>query len=449
MDKSLQLISHYAASLSYDDLLATTVQAVKQRVIDSVGCALGAYLLEAGKAARRLCPQINSPFSARVIGSLQQTTPEMAAFANATMVRDLDHSDVYNGHPSNTICAPLAIAEAVRASGKRLITAIVLGYEMYVPFSEGTAKIKRGFESDGLSSTFGSAMAAGKVLGLTKEQLGITASLALIPNVGLGMRRVGDKVSMYKEVYAGMAARQGIFAALMAYAEMSAPEETIESSVAGLKHMVMEDGVFELGLLGGKGRQFMIEKTRIKNFPIGGGTHSSAFAALEMRKKVRADEIASLIVKTESYGFGSSAKPEHWAPKTRETADHSIPVAVAMILIDGNITAESWKRARYQDPDVVELMGKIRVEENPEFTKQLPDKRNVIIEVKTHSGEMRIVHTVTTSKEEQPTDEDIEAKFLRYANNVLTPAQARASLDAMWHLEDLECAGQIMDNLQV
>ena len=454
MDKSLQTLGKYAASLTYDDLPESTVQAVKQRIIDSLGCALGGYLLEAGKAARQLCPATDAAFSARIIGSLQRTTPEMAAFANATMVRDLDHSDVYHPsitsgcHPSNCISAPLAVAEAIRASGKSLITAVALGYEMYVPFVEGKAKIKSQFEYDGLMATFGSAMAAGKLLGLNEEQLSITASLALIANVGLGMRRVG-KVSMYKEVYAGMAARQGIFAALMARAGMTAPEGSLEVGERGLKHVVMTDGIFELGRLAGKGQQFMIERSVIKAFPIGGGVHLSAFAAMDLRNKVRADEIASILVKTEAYGKSTSALPQHWHPMTRETADHSIPVAVAVTLVDGVMTAESWKKERFKAPEVLDLMGKIRVEENPEFTRQYPAKKNIIIEAKTHSGETRAVHKIMTPDDDRTSDGIISAKFLRYADNVLTPSQASATLEAIAQLDKLEHAGHILDNVLV
>lgn len=380
----------------------------------------------------------------------------MAAFANATMVRDLDLCDVYHPtiettgcHPANTISAPLAMAEAVRAGGKSLITAIALAYELYVPFVDGTAWIKREFEFDGLMATLGSAMAAGKVLGLTEEQLGTAASLALVANVGLGMRRVGNKVSMYKELYAGMAARQGIFAALMAQAGMTAPEEAIESDKAGLNRVVMEGGTLELGLLGGKGKQFMIERAVMKESPLGGALQLSIRAAVELSRKVRAEEIVSVIVKTEAFGMYSSAKPHHWAPETRETADHSMPLAVAVALIDGDISVESWKRERYRAPEVLELMGKIRVEENQEFTRQFPVKKNIIIEARTRSGDTRMVHKVVTPEEEKTTDQMVEAKFLRYADNVLTSAQAKASLDAMWHLENLENAGQILDNLQV
>jgi 2-methylcitrate dehydratase len=230
-------------------------------------------------------------------------------------------------------------------------------------------------------------------------------------------------------------------------AGITSPEDTIESAKAGLKRVVMADGVLELGLLGGKDKPFMIERSVIKAFPIGGGVHLSCFAALDLRQKVRADEIASVVVKTESYGKSTSAQPEHWTPKTRETADHSIPIAVAIALVDGEFTADSWKRERYKAAEVLDLVAKIRVDEDAEFSRQYPAKKNIIIEAKTHSGETRAVHKVMTADDEKTSDEMIEAKFLRYAENVLTPHQAKATLEAVWQLDSLEKAGQILDNM--
>jgi len=211
----------------------------------------------------------------------------------------------------------------------------------------------------------------------------------------------------------------------------------------------MTDGIFELGRLAGKGQQFMIERSVIKAFPIGGGVHLSAFAAMDLRNKVRADEIASILVKTEAYGKSTSALPQHWHPMTRETADHSIPVAVAVTLVDGVMTAESWKKERFKAPEVLDLMGKIRVEENPEFTRQYPAKKNIIIEAKTHSGETRAVHKIMTPDDDRTSDGIISAKFLRYADNVLTPSQASATLEAIAQLDKLEHAGHILDNVLV
>ena len=93
MDQTLEIISKYSESLKYEDLPSSTVRFAKVRIIDSLGCALGGYHAEPCKIARRLCYPTGSPLSARVIGSLARTTPEMAAFANSTMVRYLDFND--------------------------------------------------------------------------------------------------------------------------------------------------------------------------------------------------------------------------------------------------------------------------------------------------------------------------------------------------------------------
>lgn len=453
MDKSLEFISTYAASLSYDELPPTTVQAAKQRLIDSAGCVLAAYPMEVGRACRRLCPPIDSPFCARVIGSLQRTTPDMAGFANAAMLRDLDLNDVYRvsakagGHPSNVIPAVLAAGEAVHADGKTLIASIVLAYEMYAPFTERSL-VAKGFESDGLMATIGSVMGVGKVLGLTRGQMSNALSFALVSNINLGMRRVGE-ASMYKELYAGVAARQAILSALMAREGMTAPEDTIESEQAGLKKMIMADGKLELEPLGGKERQFLIERSLMKTFPVGGTIQVPIWAALELRKTLPAQDIISLDVEVDSATYVTSTTPSQWTPKTRETADHSTPVGMAIAIIDGDITPDSWLRGRFRDPDVVELVSKMRIIENPDFSREFPGKKQVLIEAKTRGGGTKVVHKVMTSEDQKVDDAMVESKFFRSVGNSMTRTQARAFLDLSWHIEDIHDCALILDRLRV
>ena len=90
MDKTQELISSYAASLSTSDLTPEAIHAVKRSLIDSVGCALGAFAVEPAKIARRLASRVSSTSPASVLGTRMKTSPEMAAFANGTMIRYLD-----------------------------------------------------------------------------------------------------------------------------------------------------------------------------------------------------------------------------------------------------------------------------------------------------------------------------------------------------------------------
>jgi 2-methylcitrate dehydratase len=381
-----------------------------------------------------------------------RTTPEMAAFANATMARDLDLNDVYRvnvqtaGHPSDVILPILAIAESSHADGKMMITGIVAAYEMYVPFVERTA-IPGQFEFMGIMATLGSAMGAGIVLRLTKKQLATAVSLALIPNIGLGMRRVGQ-ASTYKEAYAGMAGRQGVFAARMAQAGITAPDQPIEGK-NGFVKLVMGGVPVEWQPLGGKNREFLVERTVLKEYPAGGTIQLLIKAALALKEKVHLEAIESLDVKVDAAAYNTSARPEHWAPKTRETADHSIPVCMAMALVDGKLTLDSWLQRRFEAADVLDLVGRTRVEEYSEFTKEFPARKHCLIQAKTRNGSTVEVHEIITPDDQKFTDEQVEAKFLDCAGHVLSPVQIQHALNALWHLEELDDVAGVLDNLRI
>src|SRR6218665_3624300 len=126
-------LARYACNLSIDDLPEPVVACVRQRFVDSLACILGAYGARPVEAAIAVAAQAPQPAST-VFGTHLQTTPELAAFANGSMVRYLDYNDGYMGlepgHPSDNIPACLALAEAEKASGRELITAIVIAYEI-------------------------------------------------------------------------------------------------------------------------------------------------------------------------------------------------------------------------------------------------------------------------------------------------------------------------------
>ncbi len=450
MDQTLEMISDYAVSLSYEQLPASTIRAVKHRLIDSIGCALGAYLEEPCKIARRLCFPIDSPLNARVIGSLTRTTPEMAAFANSIMVRYLDFSDAYKvkdgGHPSDAISALLAMSEAVHADGRSLITATVLAYEIQCRIIEESDLGQKGWDQP-VYVVLGSALGAGKLLGLSKEQFGNAAALAVTSNIALYQNRVGE-LSMWKAGAAGMAARQGIFCALMAREGMSGPEEAFEGQY-GLMNQVT--GSMNIDPLGGKGRQYAVERPNLKSYPVRDSCQLPIRTALELREKVSSHEIKSLKVKLYESVYRTAVAPRQlWEPKTRETADHSVPFSIAAALIDGDVTPETFRQKRFLDSDVIDLIGRMKIVEYPEFSKQTPGKRNCHMEAKTKSGDTRVVHKVVTLEEVQKgwTDEEVEAKFLKLSSNILTPTQTKATLNLLWRLEDLEDVGRILDGLQ-
>src|SRR5919201_373536 len=135
MDNIAEYLSHYTAALAFEDLPAEVVHQAKRLLVDTLGCAIGGYASEPSKIARVLAADISSRQPATVLGSGQQTSLELATFANGVMIRYLDFNDGYtgkeSGHPSDSIAAVLSPGEVVHADGKTVITAMVVAYEVF------------------------------------------------------------------------------------------------------------------------------------------------------------------------------------------------------------------------------------------------------------------------------------------------------------------------------
>ena len=230
MDATATSISAYASSLDYRDLPADTVHEARRRILDSVGCALGAFAAEPCRIAREMAPAVQDGSVARVFGSGRTTTPDMAAFANTAMIRYLDCNDSFvspgGGHPSDMLPAVLAAAEVAGASGRDVIAALVVAYEIYGQFAARFATREKGWDQ-GVFIGPASACAAGKVLGLAAPQLAHAMSMTLVSQVPLGQTRVGE-LSMWKGCATAMAVRNGVFAALLARGGLEGPPEPFE-----------------------------------------------------------------------------------------------------------------------------------------------------------------------------------------------------------------------------
>ena len=140
MDRTTDLLSTYACRLTYQDLPPEVVHQVKRTLIDTIGCALGAFDAEPSVIARRLASRVTSSIPSRILGTKDESAPDMAGFANGVMVRYLDCNDSYfspgGGHPSDMIPAILAMADPLGCDGQTVISAVVLAYEVFCRLSD-------------------------------------------------------------------------------------------------------------------------------------------------------------------------------------------------------------------------------------------------------------------------------------------------------------------------
>jgi 2-methylcitrate dehydratase len=247
MDATTGRIASYATTLIYADLPADVVHECKRRIVDTVGCALGAFDEPPSRIARAVAERASVSRGARVLGTGQRALPELAAFANGVMARYLDGNDVFpggGGHPSDVISAVLAAADLADAGGPAVITGIVLGYEIHGALFRAACMRDHGLDHV-FYTAVGSAVGAAKVLGLDRDRIAQALALAVTPNIALHATRRGE-LSMWKGAAAGNAARNGVFAALLAAAGMTGPDKPIDGS-DGVRELL---GTFEFGEFG-------------------------------------------------------------------------------------------------------------------------------------------------------------------------------------------------------
>jgi 2-methylcitrate dehydratase len=449
MDSIVSRISDYAHALRFEDLPAAVVHHCKRCVIDSIGVALGAYDADPCRIARDIAARASVPGGARVLGSSQRTLPELAAFANVVMTRYLDGNDSYlggGGHPSDTIAAIFAVADVERSDGRQIITAIALAYEIYHNFWKTSGARQQGLDNVFYVSV-GSAVGAAKVLGLDAARIADALSLGITPNIPLDATRHG-LLSMWKGCAAGNAARNGVFAALLAAAGVTGPEKPIEGG-HGLQKWV---GNFELAPFGGATRPFGICDITLKGYFAVAHALSPITAALELSRQVALNEIERVTLYTYQYAREMTGKEaEKWRPTTREAADHSLPYIVAVVLINGKFNDELFSREWLADVRVHQLIDKIAVEEDPELTRQFPEKVPCRIEIVTKSGERKIASTDYPRGHFRNPMSDVEVsdKFRALARRALPPQRIAPALDVLWHLDTAANLDALFDALKI
>src|SRR5262245_43005675 len=370
-------LAAYAAGLTFDKLTREAVHETKRRFIDSFATAIGAMPSDAARIARTCASRVSSNPGASMLGG-GRSSVEWATFVNGLLIRYLDFNDTYlskePAHPSDNLAAVLAVGEAVGAGGRDLITAAVLAYEIQCRFCDAASLRTHGVDH----VTYGaisSAVAAGKLMKLDTTKLAHAIGIAGACNVALRQTRSGE-LSEWKGCAFANAARNGVFAAILASEGLTGPAPIFEGDLGFFKLVARES--FDPAPFGGEfGNQdgFMINKTYIKFWPAEYHSQSAIDAALKLREELGGDvsQVTAITIDTFEASYNIIGKyPEAWAPKTRETADHSLPYCTAAALFDGDVYLPTFDEKRFTDPALVAFTGKVTVNHDPKLDPRYP-----------------------------------------------------------------------------
>ena len=348
MDNLTQRLATFAASLAYEQIPQAILHHARRSLIDAIGCAFGGLDCEAARIGRRIAEgAAPSRHAGAVIGSNASAPAEEAAFLNTVMIRYLDFNDAWHaGHPSDMLGALLALAGSSGADGRRLLTAMVVAYEVAFQMIPPTKMRERGWDQGyviGIAATCG----LGNLLGLPVDRLAHAVSITSVANVPMRNTRAG-KLSLWKGAATAFAIRNAVFATLLAADGMTGPDAPFEG-----RHGLWEQitGPFELDKFGVDGGEWKFPWIRLKYWPVEYNAQAGVWAALRLREEIGAADIAGIDIATYwSAWHEIGSEPEKWDPSTRETADHSLPFIFARALVDGTITLASFDEAAYRDP---------------------------------------------------------------------------------------------------
>ena len=300
----------------------------------------------------------------------------------------------------------------------------------------------------GVFVVLGSAAGAARLLRLTGDQTADALAIAVTSTIPTRQTRAGE-LSMWKGCATAAAARAGVFAALLAQSGMTGPTAAFEG-----RHGVWEKvtGPFQIGRLGGNGTGFGVERTNLKFFPAEYHSQAPLWIALDLRRQVRCEDIEAIDVQTYYTAWSEiGSEPEKWNPQTRETADHSLPYLLGVALMDGGIRSDSFSDARMRDPALRGLMQRIRVSENPEFTREFPTKLVTRIEVTTRAGQrLSAIASYPKGHARNPmSDADVEGKFADLSRDLLPAARCAALLEALWKVDQAPAIASALDVVRV
>ena len=440
-------LADYVCALRFEDLSKEVVHEVKRRVIDSLGCALGARKEEPCAIARKVASDFSAKHGSTIIGTNHKAPPDWAAFANGCAIRYFDYNDTYlskePAHPSDNLSAVFAVAESVGASGKEAVTAAAIAYEVQCRLCDAASIRARGWDHPTYGA-FSTALAAAKLMKLDPERTRHAINIAGVNCAAFRQARVGE-LSHWKGVAFANAARHGVYSALLARAGMTGPAPIFEGQMGFEKQL----GV-SLGNVGEKftGAPSMILKTSIKYWPAEYHSQSAIEGALFLREEI-GDPAKIQSVRIESHDASVDiigSEPEKWKPETRETADHSLPYVTAIALIDGEVTEKQFQPERFTSPKIWKFLENVTVQRNDELSSLYAKAVANIVNVTLRDGReltKRVDYPLGNALN-PVSDKQLEGKFNALVVPALGDARAKRIVDLAWKLDEAKGVAELM-----
>ena len=438
----VEQLAAFVVRATYEDLSEVARRELKIHVLDTLGCAIGALK---GPPIKMLEAQLEdfggNPLVTLIGGG--KTAPDRAALYNAALVRYLDFNDSYLAkyetcHPSDNLGAVLAASEYAGKSGKDLLTALAIAYQVQCRLSDVAPVRAKGFDHT-TQGAYAVAAGVAKALGLGQKKTANAIAISGTANNALRVTRTGSLTN-----WKGLAYPHTAFAAtsdtFLAMHGITGPLEVFEGTKGFMDAIA---GHFEIDWLGENLE--IVRRTNIKKYNAEFHAQSALEGVLELREvhHLRADEIEHIEVEIFDVAYhiiGGGEEGNKLHIQTKEEADHSLPYMVAVALLDGEVTPRQYAPKRIERHDVQTLLRKVEVRPNKEMSELFPEAIPCQIQVFLKNGRI-----LSIEKEDyegfytQPMSwEKASEKFERLAKPFTDEELRMGIIEAVARLETLE-----------
>lgn len=451
-----QIWAEYAVSLTFEDLSPEAIQAAKMFLFDSFGCALGGSKTEDFHILQETFREIGGRGECTVIGSDLKTDVRSASLINGVAIRGLDYNDVYwkqdPSHPSDLLPAAFCVGEREKRSGKDLLIATVIAYELEMRLMEAAFP---GIRELGLHhatlTAFVSPVVAGKMLGLNAEQITNAIGISGSHNITLGAVTAGT-LTMMKNTVDPMATEAGVFAALLAQKGYKGTTPIFEGR-EGLFEAIGDQWKPEVLTDCLDSKNFKIVDCSIKPFPSEALTHAPISAVLDLvsAHDLQPEQIESIEIHTLKRAAEILADEKKYIIDSRETADHSLPYCIAAAVVRRKLTPNEFNKESLKDEQILANVPKVKAVLEPSFEERFPAEQPCKVLIKLNTGET--LQTERAYPKGDPRDQlstaELKEKFSILADGILDEPQCEAVYEAVYDLENIAEIGDLMKKMEI
>lgn len=449
-------LAAFARNLKLEDIPAAAVEHAKECILDTLGCGLFGNLRPEGQCVIAACREMNlTGGPAAIWGAGIKAECGFAAMANGIMVESFTMDDLHNRsiiHPG-AVTVPVALAMAAflgGVSGDSLLAAIIAGYETAIRVGLGVSPSARlrGHHPVGICGPLGAAAVAGRMLGLSEEQMNSALGNAGSQSGGLMSAQYGF---MAQRLHAGKANHSGLLAAFLARNGFTGTTNILEAEYGGLCRSYAGEECHLERVTEGLGEVFEVRNVGIRPYACAGSTCTTidGVKAIMERDGITAGDVQEVVVACNESIFHHCGW--EYKPDTIITAQFSIQYGAAVTLLEGDASVDQYTEAKIRDPRILELARRVKVVHDPELDKKgASHAYYVLVTVIPRNGRKLSseVYWAKGTPTNPLTSTELAAKCHRLADGVIGPAQTDRLIERVLDLERLQQVSDLLALLE-